>query len=237
MDKLINSAQLNERRQWLFIGLAGMFITSAVTAELISNKLIDIPIEFKFFGTEFGPFTTIVGVLPWPIVFLLTDLMNEFYGSKAVRRLSWITAGLIAFCFLIVSLAMSLPAKEIPGSSLATDVEFTKVFGQARMVIVGSIAAFLFSQLLDVLLFHWIKERTGNKFIWLRSTGSTVFSQLIDSYIVLYVGFVLPGNMSFSDYMSIAPTNYILKLIIAISLTPLIYLGHYMVRKYLSVKA
>jgi uncharacterized integral membrane protein (TIGR00697 family) len=225
---------LNERRQWLFIVLAGMFITSAVTAELISNKLIDIPLSFTFLGTDVGPFTTIVGVLPWPVVFLLTDLMNEFYGQKAVRRLSWITSGLILYCFLIVSMAMTIPAKEIPGSTLATDAEFTKVFGQAQMVIVGSIAAFLLSQLIDVFVFHWVKERTGNRFIWLRSTGSTLISQLIDSYVVLYIGFVLPGNLSFSDFMTIAPTNYVLKIFIAIGLTPLIYLGHYLVRRYLS---
>lgn len=233
----LSDSKVNERRQWLFIGLAGMFITCAITAELISNKLIEIPVKFNFFGNELGPFTTIVGVLPWPIVFLLTDLMNEFYGNKAVKRLSWITAGLIAFCFLIVSLAMEIPAKDIPDSSLANDYEFNKVFGQARMVIVGSIAAFLFSQLLDVLVFHWIKERTGNRFIWLRSTGSTAISQLIDSYLVLYIGFVLPGNMSFSDFMTIAPTNYILKLIIAVSLTPLIYLGHYTVKRYLAANS
>jgi queuosine precursor transporter len=229
-----NSAKWNERRQWLFIFLAGMFITSAVTAELISNKLIDIPLEFKLFGSEIGPFTTIVGVLPWPIVFLLTDLLNEFYGKKAVRRLSWITAVLIGYCFLILSIAIELPAKEIPGSGLATDAEFNKVFGQAQMVIVGSIAAFLFSQLVDVMVFHWLKSKTGNRFIWLRSTGSTVFSQLIDTYIVLYIGFVLPGNMSWSDFISIAPTNYALKLVIAISLTPLIYAGHFAVKRYLS---
>ncbi len=225
---------LNERRQWLFIVLAGMFITSAVTAELISNKLIDIPLSFTFLGSDVGPSTTIVGVLPWPVVFLLTDLMNEFYGQKAVRRLSWITSGLILYCFLIVSMAMTIPAKEIPGSTLATDAEFTKVFGQAQMVIVGSIAAFLLSQLIDVFVFHWVKERTGNRFIWMRSTGSTLISQLIDSYVVLYIGFVLPGNLSFSDFMTIAPTNYVLKIFIAIGLTPLIYLGHYLVRRYLS---
>jgi queuosine precursor transporter len=233
-ENSIGTAETNERRQWLFIFLAGMFITSAVTAELISNKLIDIPLEFSLFGSQLGPFTTIVGVLPWPIVFLLTDLMNEFYGKKAVQRLSWITAILIAYCFLILSVAIELPAKEIQGSSLATDAEFNKVFGQAQMVIVGSIAAFLFSQLVDVMVFHWLKSKTGNRMIWLRSTGSTVFSQLIDTYIVLYIGFVLPGNMSWSDFMTIAPTNYVLKIIIAVSLTPLIYAGHYAVKKYLS---
>lgn len=233
-ENSIGTAETNERRQWLFIFLAGMFITSAVTAELISNKLIDIPLEFSLFGSQLGPFTTIVGVLPWPIVFLLTDLMNEFYGKKAVQRLSWMTAILIAYCFLILSVAIELPAKEIQGSSLATDSEFNKVFGQAQMVIVGSIAAFLFSQLVDVVVFHWLKSKTGNRMIWLRSTGSTVFSQLIDTYMVLYIGFVLPGNMSWADFMTIAPTNYVLKIIIAFSLTPLIYAGHYAVKKFLS---
>jgi uncharacterized integral membrane protein (TIGR00697 family) len=229
--------KFNERRQWLFIVLVGLFITSAVTAELISNKLIEIPLIFSFGDQEIGPFTTIVGVIPWPIVFILTDLMNEFYGEKAVRRVSWITAALITYCFIIVSLALNFPAKEIPGSNLATDAEFTKVFGQAQMVIVGSIAAFLLSQLLDATLFHWIKRKTGNKYIWLRSTGSTIISQFFDTLVVLYIGFVLPGNLSMTDFWNVAPTNYILKLLIAISLTPLIYLGHYLVKRYLNIKS
>jgi len=221
------------KSQWLFVFLAGLFITNAVTAELISNKLIEIPLNINLFGTELGPFVTIVGILPWPIVFLLTDLLNEFYGYKAVKRLSWITAILIAYCFIIVGLAIQIPAVEIEGSTLSDDYSFNKVFGQAQMVIIGSICAFLVSQLLDALLFKWIKSRTGSRYIWLRSTGSTVVSQLIDSYIVLYIGFVLPGSLSFSDFMTIAPTNYILKLIIAILLTPLIYLGHYLIKKYI----
>lgn len=220
------------KSQWLFVFLAGLFITNAVTAELISNKLIEIPLNINLFGNELGPFVTIVGILPWPIVFLLTDLLNEFYGYKAVKRLSWITAILIAYCFIIVGLAIQIPAYEIEGSSLSDDYSFNKVFGQAQMVIVGSICAFLVSQLLDAVLFKWIKSKTGSKYIWLRSTGSTVVSQLIDSYIVLYIGFVLPGSLSFSDFMTIAPTNYILKLIIAILLTPLIYLGHYLIKKF-----
>ena len=93
---------------------------------------------------------------------------------------------------------------------------------------------FLVSQLLDASLFSWIKSKTGDRFIWLRSTGSTLVSQLIDSYIVLYIGFVLPGSLSFVDFMSIAPTNYVLKIMIAILLTPLIYLGHYLIRRYLN---
>ena len=220
------------KKQWLFVFLAGLFITNAVTAELISNKLIEIPLSFDLFGNQFGPFVTIVGILPWPVVFLLTDLLNEFYGYKAVRKLSWITAILIAYCFLIVGLSMDIPAVEIPGSNLSDDAAFNKVFGQAQMVIVGSICAFLVSQILDAFLFSWIKSKTGERFIWLRSTGSTLISQLIDSYIVLYIGFVLPGTLSFNDFMTIAPTNYVLKIVIAILLTPLIYLGHFIIRRF-----
>ena len=160
--------------------------------------------------------------------------MNEFYGGKAVRRVSWITAILIAYCFIIVGLSMQIPAVEIPGSNLSDTASYNKVFGQAQMVIVGSIAAFLVSQLLDAFIFQYIKSKTGDKFIWLRSTGSTLFSQLIDSYIVLYIGFVLPGAMTLETYFEVAPTNYILKMLIAILLTPLIYLGHYLVRRYLN---
>lgn len=222
------------RREWLFIALAGLFITNAVTAELISNKLIDIPISFSLFGGEFGPFVTIIGVLPWPVVFIVTDLINEFYGKQAIRRLSWITSALIAYCFIIVLISMTIPANTAISPDTATDAEYNKVFGQSRFVIVGSIVAFLFSQILDATLFAWIKKKTGNKMIWLRSTGSTVVSQLFDSYIVLYIGFILPGTLSLDAFWKIAPTNYFLKLLIAISLTPLIYLGHWAIRKYLS---
>ena len=235
MTESLQNVRINQRRQWLFVFLAGLFVTNAITAELISNKLIEIPVSFQLGGEQLGPFVTIVGVIPWPIVFLLTDVLNEFYGEKAVKRLSWITAVLIAYCFIIVSIALALPAKEIPDSTLATDAEFSKVFGQAQLVIVGSIAAFLVSQLLDAVLFQRIKARTGNRMIWLRSTGSTVISQMIDTVVVLYIGFVLPGAIGWKEFLNIAPTNYALKLLIALALTPLIYLLHFMVGKYLGL--
>ena len=230
---ITNQVQASSRREWLFVFLAGFFITNAVTAELISNKLIDVPLTFSFFGSELGPFVTVVGVLPWPLVFICTDLINEFYGKKAIRRLSWITAALISYCFIMVTVALAIPANTAISPNTANDFEFTKVFGQSQWVIVGSVFAFMFSQLLDATLFAWIKQKTGNRHIWLRSTGSTVISQLIDSYIVIYIGFILPGTLPISAFWEIAPTNYVLKLIIAILLTPLIYLGHYAVRRYL----
>ena len=223
-----------DRKTWLFVVLAGLFITNAVTAELISNKLISIPLEFSLGGYKIGPLVTVIGILPWPVVFLLTDLMNEFYGAKTVRKLSWITAGLILYCFVIVGVSLEIPALELPNSQLADDRSYRLVFGQAQMVIVGSIAAFLFSKLLDASLFKWIKSKTGDRYIWLRSTGSTVISQLVDSYVVLFIGFVVPGSMTFDDFLVIAPTNYLLKLLIGLALTPLIYVGHYSVKKYLA---
>jgi len=112
------------KREWLFVALAGLFITNAVTAELISNKLIDIPLRFNLFGKDIGPFTTIIGVLPWPVVFLVTDLINEFYGYKAVKRLSWITSALIAYCFVVVIISMQIPANTEISPNTATDAEY-----------------------------------------------------------------------------------------------------------------
>jgi len=222
------------RREWTFVFLAGLMITNAVTAELISSKLIDIPVLFSTEGWSIGPFTTIIGVLPWPIVFILTDLLNEFYGAKAIKRLSWITAILIGYCFLLVYASLQIPASSlVSGPGLATDAEYNLIFGQAPWIILGSICAFIASQLLDSTIFHWIKNKTGNRFIALRSTGSTVISQLIDSIVVLYIGFVIPGKLTMSEFLQIVPVNYSLKLIIALALTPVIYLGHWGMRKWL----
>lgn len=219
---------LSTRREWTFIFLAGLFITNAITAELISSKLIIVPVNLGFWSHDF---ITIIGVLPWPIVFLLTDTLNEFYGEKAVRRLSWITAALIGYCFLIVNMALLVPAHPSMG---VNDSTFNAVFGQTPWVMIGSLVAFMLSQLLDVSLFHWVKTKTGNKFIWLRSTGSTVVSQLIDSVVVLYIGFVLPQKMDWNTFLAVAPTNYLFKLGIAVLLTPLIYLVHRAMKKYLA---
>lgn len=208
------------RKDTVYIILAGIFITNAVVAELIGGKLIDI-----------GPYVMSVGILPWPVVFVTTDLINEYYGRKGVRKLSVITAFLIAYCFFILYFAISIPSSKIAGT--VTDDQFTAVFGQSMWIIVGSIVAFLVSQMIDVTLFHFFKNRTGDKMIWLRSTGSTVISQLFDTFIVLGIAFWMTGKISTEVYISSAFTGYFVKLIIAIAMTPLIYLGHGIIRNYI----
>lgn len=209
------------KKDIVFVILAGIFITNAVTAELIGGKLIQI-----------GPFVMSIGILPWPIVFLTTDLINEYFGEKGVKKLSLLTACLIAYAFIILLLAISIPAAK--GISPVNDDQFYAVFGQSMWIIVGSITAFLVSQLIDVTVFWFFKNRTGEKKIWLRTTGSTIISQLFDSFIVLGIAFWLPGKINFDTFISSALTGYTFKLGIAVLLTPLIYLGHYLIKKYLS---
>jgi len=213
---------LHNNRNFIYLLLAGIFITNAITAELIGGKLIQI----------YG-FTLSLGILPWPIVFVTTDLINEYFGQKGVRRLTFLTAGLICYAFVILFLGMDIPAAEF---SPVKDEQFKAVFGQSMWIIVGSIIAFIVSQLLDVFLFSQFKKQTGDKHIWLRATGSTVISQLIDSFIVLGIAFYLPGKITLTQFFSMGITGYIAKLIIAIGMTPLVYLGHYWIGKQLAKK-
>lgn len=200
--------------------LAGIFTTNAITAELIGSKLITV-----------GPALMSIGILPWPVVFLTTDLINEYFGKDGVKKLSYLTAALISYCFILLYIAMNIPAAE--GENFVTDKSFHSVFGQSMWIIVGSITAFLVSQFIDVSVFWFFKKKTGNKHIWLRTTGSTVISQLFDSFIVLGIAFYFTGIITTEEYITSALTGYAVKLILAIALTPLIYLGHYVIKKYL----
>ncbi|MFD1603826.1 queuosine precursor transporter [Flavobacterium artemisiae] len=208
------------RKEIVFVVLSGIFITNAVVAELIGGKLIQI-----------GPFVMSIGILPWPVVFLTTDLINEYFGEKGVKKLSFITACLIAYAFLLLFMAIVIPAAK--GISPVNDEQFQAVFGQSMWIIFGSLIAFMISQLIDVWIFWFFKRRTGEKKIWLRATGSTVISQLFDSFIVLGIAFWLPGKIDFKTYITSGLTGYVVKLTLAIVLTPLIYAGHHLIKNYL----
>lgn len=214
---------LQTRKEIIFMVMAGIFITSAIVAELISCKQVVL----DFYP---GSFTIIAGIVPWPVVFLLTDVMNEYFGKKAIQRLSWITCGMIIFCFLVVFVAVKLPTAD---TSFATEAEFSKLFGGSLPIMIGSVIAFIVSQMVDVWAFWFMRRLTGERHIWLRSTGSTLFSQLVDSYLVLLIGFWLPGTFTIQEVLLLGITGYTAKIIIAIGLTPLIYLVRYVIREIL----
>ena len=208
------------RKDIVFLVLAGFFITNAIVAELIGGKLVQF----------FGLFTQSIGIILWPVIFILTDLINEYYGKDGVRKLTYITVGLISFTFILLSVALNIPATSF---SPVSDSVFNTVFGQSQWIIVGSIIAFLLSQLVDVYVFLSFKKLTGDKHIWLRATGSTVVSQLIDTFVVQFIAFVLPGKWPFSEFLVNASWGYAFKLLVAVALIPMIYLGHYVIGKYL----
>lgn len=219
----------SSRKEKIFILLGGFFITNAILGEVIGGKLLSI-----------GPFVMSMGIVPWPIVFITTDLINEYFGREGVKRLTWLTTGLIVYLFIMLFVSMSMKAASF---SPVSDAQFSAVFGQSMWIIVGSIAAFVASQFLDVSIFWLLREKTGPKMIWLRATGSTLFSQLIDTFVVVGIGFYLPGQMglakelAFSDYINISLTGYTFKVMVAVGLTPLIYLGHSLIDKYLGKDA
>ena len=171
-----------------------------------------------------------LGVLPWPIVFLTTDLINEYYGKEGVKKLTFITVGLIIYAFVVLFAGMQIPAVSF---SPVKDEAYAAVFGPSLLIIIGSIVAFMCSQLVDVAMFWFFRNLTQGRKIWLRATGSTAVSQLIDTFVIMSIAFWLPGLMSFEDFIKTASSNYTYKLAIAIAATPMIYLGHHLIQRYL----
>ena len=217
------------RTQVVFAVLGGFFLTNALVAEMIGAKLIFVGSETWRIG-PLGPFAMSVGVIPWPVVFVTTDLVNEYFGRRGVRRLTFLTAVMLVYAYIVLLLTMGVPATPFSG---VDDASYNKVFGQSRWIIIGSLTAFMVSQLVDVIIFHVLRRRTGKALLWLRATGSTVVSQLIDSIVVLWIGLALPLGWSVAQFASVALPNYLVKLVLAVALTPLVYLGHWVVERYL----
>lgn len=231
----------------LFLVLGAFFITNAILAEFIGAKIFSLeatlgiaPLQLHALIDEPLDLNLTAGVLLWPFVFVMTDIVNEYYGKRGVRNLSFLAIGMIVYAFAAVFAIMQLePAAwwqhKIVGEGRTIDMEqaFDAIFGQGLWIIAGSIAAFLVSQFLDVWIFQWLKRRTGERWIWLRSTGSTVVSQLIDSFVVLYIAFGLGGSWSAAMILSVALVNYAYKFCVALLMTPVIYLVHGAIERYL----
>ncbi|MCB0661714.1 MAG: queuosine precursor transporter [Saprospiraceae bacterium] len=242
------SSVLESKATRLFLMLGGFFIANALIAEFIGVKIFSLEetlgwekVEFNLFGRP-GSLVFTAGVLLWPVVFVMTDVINEYFGQKGVRFLSYLAVALIAYAFFMVFNAIRLEPADWWVTQYADNgvpdmqAAFSNIFGQGNWIIIGSLVAFLLGQIIDVLVFHRIKKITGEKHIWLRATGSTLISQFIDSFVVLYIAFVLgPAKWSFDLFLNVGIVNYIYKFIMAVALTPLIYLAHYIIDKYLGV--
>ncbi len=220
----------------LFLALSAFFVANALIAECIGTKLFSLertvgmtPHPFSLFGQEGLTYVLTCGVLLWPLEFVLTDVVNEFYGPKAVRRISYTAIALISYAFLMFYMAIHIPAdtsfwRGSQASEGVPDMQaaFSSIFGQGMLIIFGSLVAFLVSQLVDVYVFHRIKKVTGDRKVWLRATGSTLVSQLVDSFIVLGIAF--GAKWGWQRVLAVGLVNYSYKAFMAMVLTPVIYL-------------
>lgn len=237
---------LKDKPTKLFLGFTAFFVANALIAECIGTKIFSLeklfglqPSSFNLFGQSGLSFNLTCGVLLWPLEFVMTDIVNEYYGPKAVRRISYTAVVLISYAFVMFYGAIHVPPadfwigtntdKGIPDMQHA----FSGIFGQGMWIIFGSLVAFLVSQIVDVTVFHRIKRATGEKRVWLRATGSTLVSQLIDSFIVLSIAFKLGGDWTWPMIFAVGTMNYIYKFTVALLLTPVIYFVEHRIEKYL----
>jgi uncharacterized integral membrane protein (TIGR00697 family) len=238
--------ETSQKKNNLFIILAGIFITNALLAEMIGVKIFSAEGTFGFQPAQLNilgftmDFNLTAGAIIWPIVFVTTDLINEYFGKPGVKKISYFTAGLISYAFAVIFLTMLLaPAdfwlnaygKDPNGNYFDIEHAYNTIFGQGLRIIIGTLIAFLIGQLVDVYVFQRLRKITGNRMLWLRATGSTLVSQFVDSFVVLFIAFY--GVFTNDQIIAIGITNYIYKFVVAILLTPLIYLGHYLIDSYL----
>ncbi len=236
----------DQRTNRLFVVLAGFFLTNALLAEFVGVKIFSLeatlgiaPIEWSLLGVS-GTLNFTAGVLLWPVVFVMTDVINEYYGVKGVRLISWVAVGFICYAFLAAYISIGLaPAGFWIEANQALGVPdmqnaYAQIFGQGLWTIAGSVVAFLVGQLVDITVFRRIRTLTGEGHIWLRATGSTAVSQFIDSFVVLYIAFVLgPQKWPVPQFLAVGMVNYSYKMLAAIAMIPLLYVARRLIKNYL----
>ncbi len=214
--------------QRLYVWLTAFSVACLLIADIVGIKLFHIALPFKLFG-RYDAIEHTCGMITFPVTFLLTDLINEYYGAKGARRVTYIGLAMAAFVFLIMNLAQAMPYLDAPFN--IKQESFDAVFGSAKLMYVASMSAYLVGQLADIAVFKAIKKSTGDRLVWLRATGSTVISQMLDSFVVSYIAFGIGKTLTgqkgadFSEVLKIAATGYTLKFVLAVGITPLIYLG------------
>ncbi len=219
------------RPQKLFVVCTAVFLTALVVAEATAGKFFtafDLPFAVTLLGVTFDSVVMTAGVIAFPVTFIVTDVLNEYYGKQGIRFVTLVGMAMIVFEFALLQIAMMVPASPI--SPVPQDA-FTAVFGVSGRIIAGSITAYLVGQFIDISLFHWLRNLTGGRYLWLRATGSTLGSQFLDTFIVLIVAFA--GQLAFAEILAITLFNYTYKFIISVAITPLIYGAHWAMDRYL----
>lgn len=232
----------------LLLVLGSFLIANAILSEFIGVKIFTVEgslgidkFDIDLLGVPNLSFNMSAGVLTWPLIFIMTDIINEYYGIRQVRFLSILASILIAYAFLAVGLAINLvPAdfwitQNVNGEPLNLNNAFTAIFGQGMWIIAGSITAFLVGQIVDVAIFQSIKRSTGDRALWLRATGSTLISQLVDSFVVIFIAFYLNPNYHWTWQMvaAIGLVNYTYKFFVALLMTPVLYGVHAIIDNFL----
>ena len=219
------------RPERLLLVLVAVFLTALVVAEATAAKLFylaDLPFTYRMLGWSTTKAVLTVGVISFPITFVVTDLINEYFGKGTTRFITYVGAAMIAFEFVLLQIGMAVPVAD---GSPVSDAAFDEVFGASGRIILASLVAFVVGQFADLTLFHWLRRRTEGRHLWLRATGSTFGSQFLDTFLVLTIAFL--GPLSFGQIVAITLFNYAYKFAIAVGLTPVIYLAHGVIDRYL----
>jgi len=242
---------INDKQVILLFVLSIFFIANTLIAEFIGVKIFSLDkminlrdFSMTIFGEKVSGLNLTAGAVLWPLVFIMTDVINEYFGRRVVKLLSYTAIIVVFYSFFIIYGAINLPPNDwwqnesgylLARTGVVPDMNaaFSKIMGQGLWIIVGSMVAFLVGQIIDVTVFHRIKKWTGDKWVGLRATGSTLISQFIDSYVVLLIAFWIGSDWNLSLVLAIGTVNYIYKFVVAIILTPLIYLAHHFIDTYL----
>jgi uncharacterized integral membrane protein (TIGR00697 family) len=207
-----------DRRDLLFMWLSGIFVAALIVADLIGGRFFRV-----------GSVDLSVGLLAFPLTFVLTDVVNEFYGTAGAKRITYLGLGTSVFVFAVISVALAVPPSPIG----VPNETFRSVIGVSRRLFVASLAAYLIGQLADITVFAAFRKLTRHRLLWLRATGSTVISQIVDTTVVTFG--LMVGQQPTGTIVRVIGHSYLIKLVFAVGLTPVIYAVHALVLRVLKV--
>lgn len=239
---------MTKKENRLFLLLSGFFVANVIVAEIIGGKIFSVertfgftPFDLSLFGENHLSINMSAGSLPWPFVFVLTDVVNEYFGKRGVQFITNLAAGLIVYAFAMIFLAIHVSPADFwlsyyPDIKPNVDVAFQKIFGQGLNIIVGSLITFFVSQWFDAWVFHKLRHRLGEAAVSRRALLSTLASQFVDSFLVAFIAFYLLGTWSFPQLIALVLVSYPYKFIMALIMTPVLHWAHNGIDKYLGAE-